>query len=207
MPDASAIRIIHIRDRSSTIGANMSYIASHLATVPTSGFRWYLIFIECPFVDDVQKEIDTHFPRLGEEAGKDALVVRGYQGSDFTKSVFEAPAFFDERWKARAKFPSLIVSSVAPSEALASTAALDSGKVMIFNLREIYDEKKSLSGFLTDLVAALAKEDALAALEDLDRGKLERGWGWLAKYMKMEPGFFGFNIKLDKVMRDILAKL
>ena len=100
-----------------------------------------------------------------------------------------------------------VVSSVAPSEALASTDTLDSGKVMIFNLREIYDEKKGLSGFLADLVAALGKEDSLAALEDLDPGKLEKGWGWLSKYMKMEPGFFGFNVKLDKVMKDILAKV
>ena len=185
----------------------MSYIASHLATVPSSGLRWYLVFIECPFIDEVQKEIDTHFHRLGQEAGKDALVVRGYQGSQFTTSVYEAPAFFNERWRARAKFPSLIVSSVPPQEALGNTAALDSGKVMIFNLREVYDEKKSLAGFLAELVAALAKEDSIAALEDLDPGKLERGWGWLSKYMKMEPGFFGFSVKLDKVLRDILAKV
>ncbi|WP_425258452.1 hypothetical protein ACPOLB_23415 [Rubrivivax sp. RP6-9] len=185
----------------------MSYIASHLATVPSSGFTWYLIFIECPFVDDVQKEMDAHFHRLGQEAGTDALVVRGYRGSQFTTSVYEAPAFSDERWRARAKFPSLIVSSVPPQQALANTGALDSGKVMIFNLREIYDEKKSLAGFLADLVAALTKENALAALEDLDPGKLERGWGWLSKYMKMEPGFFGFNVKLDKVLKDVFSKM
>jgi hypothetical protein len=184
----------------------MSYIASHLATVPSSGFRWYLIFIECPFVDEVQKEIDTHFHRLGQEAGRDALVVRGYQGSQFTTSLFEAPAFSDDRWRARAKFPSLIVSSVPPRDALGSAAALDSGKVIIFNLREIYDEKKSLAGFLAELVAALAKDDALAALDDLDPGRLERGWGWLSKYVKMEPGFFGFNVRLDKALKDILAK-
>lgn len=185
----------------------MSYTASHLATVPTSGYRWYLIFIECPFVDAVHTEIDTHFHRLGQEAGKDALVVRGYTGSGFVGSVFEAPAFFDEKWRARAKFPSLIVSSVPPSEALASSAALDGGQVMIFNLQVIYDEKKSLAGFLSELVAALAREDSLSALHDLDPGKLERGWGWLAKYTKMEPGLFGFNVRLEKVIKDILAKL
>lgn len=184
----------------------MSYIASHFATVPSSGFRWYLIFIECPFVDEVQTEIDMHFHRLGQEAGKDALVVRGYQGFQFTNSVYEAPGFIDDRWRARAKFPSLIVSSVPPQEALGSTAALDNGKVMIFNLREIYDEKKSLAGFLAELVAALSKDDALTALDDLEPGKLERGWGWLSKYLKMEPGFFGFNVKLDKVLKDIIAK-
>ena len=184
----------------------MSYIANHLATVPTSGYRWYLVFIECPFVDAVHKEIDTHFQRLGQEAGKDALVVRGYPGSGFVGSVFEASAFFDERWRVRAKFPSLIVSNIPPSEALSSAAKLDSGQVMIFNLQEIYDEKKSLASFLSDLVSALSKDDSLSALQDLDPGKLERGWGWLTKYMKLEPGFFGFNVRLEKVIKDLLAK-
>lgn len=184
----------------------MSYIANHLATVPSSGFRWYLIFIECPFVDEVQKEIDTHFHRLGQEAGKDALVVRGYEGAGFRNSVFEAPAFLDEKWRERAKFPALLVCSTPPSDALARAENLDNGKVMIFNLREVYAEHKSLAGFLSELVAALGREDALAALESLDRSKLEKGWGWLAKYVKMEPGFFGFNIRLDKAMKDVLAR-
>jgi hypothetical protein len=183
----------------------MSFVASHLASVPSSGFRWYLLFIECPFVDVVKKEIDTHFVRLGQEAGRDALVVRGYDGSEFRSSVYEASAFYDEKWLQRAKFPSLIVTSVPPAQALADPANLENGKVIIFNLQQIYDEQKTLAGFLSDLVGALNNSDAVAALESLDKTKLQKGWGWLTKYLKMEPGFFGFNIRLDKAIKDLLG--
>src|SRR5271169_3607550 len=125
----------------------MSYIASHIATVPTRGFQWYLIFLEGPFADDIKKEIDAHFVTLGREVGKDALVVRGFDPATFRESVFEAPAFYDVKWNERAKFPSLIVTNRAPGEALSDANVLEKGRVMIFPLADIYSKQKSLSGF------------------------------------------------------------
>jgi hypothetical protein len=49
---------------------------------------------------------------------------------------------------------------------------------------------------LSDLVKALKNEDAIAVLEKIDKGKLKTQWGWLSKYFKMEPGFFGFGVRL-----------
>ena len=43
--------------------------------------------------------------------------------------------------------------------------------------------------------------------ESLDKTRLQRGWGWLTKYVKMEPGFFGFNVRLDKAIEDMLASV
>jgi hypothetical protein len=183
----------------------MSYIASHIATVPTRGFQWYLIFLEGAFADDIKKEIDAHFAMLGREAGKDALAVRGYDAATFRESVYEAPAFCDVKWHERAKFPSLIVTNRAPSEAVSDANALEKGKVIIFPLADIYREHKSLSGFLSDLVNALKRDDAITALESLDGTKLQKSWGWLSKYFKMEPGFFGFNLKLNEMIRSLLG--
>lgn len=184
----------------------MSYIASHLATVPTSGFKWYLIFLEGPLADEIRREIDAHFVTLGREVGKDVLVVRGFDPTAFRESVYEAPAFFDTKWRKRARFPALLVTNCPPPDALSNAENLEKGKAMIFPLGEVYQEHKSIAGFLTDLVEALKQEDALKALETLDRGKLQKGWGWLSKYFKMEPGFFGFSIKLDKAIKDLLAR-
>ncbi len=184
----------------------MSFIATHLSTIPGSGFKWYLIFLEGPFKDEIQKEIGAYFFDLGRETGKDALVIRGFDPTHFRESVFEAPAFFDDKWHQRAKFPALIVTNCSPSDALAKPENLDNGKVMIFPLGELYQEHKSISGFLGQLVEALKQEDALKALETLDGSKLKKGWGWLSEYFKMEPGFFGFNVKLDKVIKDLIAK-
>jgi hypothetical protein len=183
----------------------MSYIANHVATVPKGNFAWYLIFLECPFTDAVQKEIDEHFVTLGREVGRDILVVRGFDPTTFRQSVFEAPAFKDEKWRDRARFPSLMVTNRAPSEAVTNNKILDKGKVMIFPLAEIYGERKSLAAFLSDLVQALKSEDAMSALDSVDGSRLEKGWGWLSKYVKMEPGFFGFSLKLNEAMKDVLA--
>jgi hypothetical protein len=186
-------------------GGQMTYIASHIATVPARGFEWYLVFLEGSFSDEIKKEIDAHFVTLGHEVGKDSLVVRGFDPTTFRDSVFEASAFDDVKWNERAKFPSLIVTNRAPSEAVSDANILEKGKVMIFPLAGIYAEHKSLSGFLSDLVQALKSEDAIAALEALDGTKLRKGWGWLSKYSKMEPGFFGFSFKLNEAIKDFLA--
>src|SRR5262249_39672585 len=110
------------------------------------------------------------------------------------------------KWRARARFPALIVTNCHPSDALATAENLENGKVMIFPLGELYEEHKSIAGFLAKLVDALKQEDAVKALETVDGSKLEKGWGWLSRYLKMEPGFFGFHVKLDKAMKDVIAK-
>src|SRR5215472_1961262 len=139
----------------------MGFIASDVATIPSKGFRWCLTFLEGPFADEIKKEIDAHFLTLSREVGKDVLVVRGFD-SNFSQSVYEALAFFDEMWgKKRARRPSLIVTNRVPSEAVSDANLLEKGKVMIFPLEDIYREHKSIAGFLTDLVDALKQEDAV----------------------------------------------
>ncbi len=184
----------------------MSYVASHVATVPSGAFKWFLIFLEGPFADEIRKEIDAHFLTLGREAGKDALVVRGFDPTSFRDSVYEAPAFFDDKWRKRGRFPALLVTNCQPSEALSDARNLDSGKVMIFPLEGIYREKQSIAGFLTELLEALRHPDASTALQELDGTKLQKCWGWLTKYSKMEPEFFGFSLKLNEAVRDLLAR-
>lgn len=150
----------------------MTYIASHIATVPTQGFQWYLIFLESSYEDELHKDIDRHFETLGREVGKDILAVRGFDAATFRDSVYEAPAFLDDTWRARAKFPCLIVTNRVPSQAVSAANMLQQGKVMIFPLAEIYQEQKSIAGFLSDLTEALKQEDTIEALEALDGNKL-----------------------------------
>jgi len=194
--------------KASTTGIRliMGYIASHIATVPSTGFQWYLIFLEGPFADEIKKEIDAHFFTLAKEVGKEVLVVRGFDPTAFRDSVLEAPAFFNEKSRKRAAFPSLIVPNRVPTEAVSDANVLEKGKVMIFPLADVYREHKSIAPFLSDLLMALKQEDAIKALDNLDTSKLQKGWGWLGRYFKMEPGFFGFNLKLNSAIKDLLAK-
>ena len=41
----------------------------------------------------------------------------------------------------------------------------------------------------------------MAALENIDGAKLAKSWGWLSKYLKMEPGFFRFNVKFNDALK------
>jgi hypothetical protein len=184
----------------------MTYIATHAATIPAKGFSWYLIFLECPFTDEVRREIDLHFTTLGCVVGADALVVRGYDPVKFKLSVFEAPAFTDVDWQRWAMSPALLVTNRAPTDVVGDARELERGKVMIFPLDEIYSRSNSLAGFLTQLVQALHEEDSIAALETLDGTRLQRSWGWLSRYIKMEPGFFGFNVRINDAVRDLLSR-
>ena len=69
---------------------------------------------------------------------------------------------------------------------------------MIFPLADVYREHKSIASFLTELVDALKKEDAIRASDNLDRSNLQKGWAWLRRYFKMEPGFFGFQCESER---------
>jgi len=77
---------------------------------------------------------------------------------------------------------------------------------MIFPLADVYREHKSIAGFLTDLLNALKQDDTIEALDNLDGNNLQKGWSWLSRYFKMEPGFFVFNLKLNSAIKDLLAK-
>lgn len=182
----------------------MSYIGSHIATVPSDGFQWYLIFLEDSFNTNLKKDIENHFPVLGREAGADVLVVKGFDAAEFRDSVYETPAFFNDKWRDRAKFPSLLVINGPPSQVLCGVGKLDNSKIMIFPLENIYKEQGTLANFFSDLLEALKSNEAMVALETMEKKALTKWWRWLNKYSKMEPGFFGFSIKLNEILKDVM---
>lgn len=183
----------------------MSYIGSHIATVPSGNFKWYLIFLEDSFNDAIKSEIDKHFTVLGKESGRDILVARGFDASEFRKSIYETPAFYNEEWRERAKFPSLLVTNGPPDRVLQNKDLLDGSKVIIFPLKDTFKEQGTLSGFFNELLETLASEDAIAALEKMEKKSIAKWWRWLNKYSKMEPGFFGFSIDLNAILKDKMS--
>jgi hypothetical protein len=83
---------------------------------------------------------------------------------------------------------------------------MDKARVFTFPLQEIYDEQGTLTNFLDDLLAALKNPAAIEALEDMEKVQLrKRHWGWLNRYVKMEPGIYGFGVNLNRVLSDIAA--
>lgn len=89
----------------------MSYIASHIATVPCVQFEWYLVLPETPFRDDLKKEIGAHFTTLGRKAGKDIPFVRGFVPTAFRECAYGATFLYDTESRKRAKASSLLVTN------------------------------------------------------------------------------------------------
>ncbi|MDQ3861900.1 MAG: hypothetical protein M3317_00035, partial [Actinomycetota bacterium] len=65
---------------------------------------------------------------------------------------------------------------------------------------------QTLTGFLDNLLSALKNPAAMEALEDMEQAQSrKRYWGWLNRYVKLEPGIYGFGVNLNKVLSDIAA--
>ena len=179
----------------------MSMVATEIGTVPISGFKWYFILLEGPFKDEIRNEIDKHFLTLGKELGEDAIVIRGYEPTRFSKSV-ETAAFYEKKWKENITAPALIILNESPN-ALTNTDKLKKAKIMVFSLREIFEEAKTIAPFLEKLLNAINEEDAIKALEKLEKGKLRKFWGWVLKYGIAKPQFAGFGFDVSKALKEL----
>jgi hypothetical protein len=63
----------------------MSYEASSLATIPSTGFSWYVFFVESKWNDPIKQQLRANFEMLGQRVGPTTLVVRGYDEDAMAK--------------------------------------------------------------------------------------------------------------------------
>src|SRR6266498_1144130 len=88
----------------------MAFVASCLATVPTSGFDWYVFYLEHTWDDPIKQQLLNNFQELGRRVGPNALVVRGYDAEEFAREVADAAGLLEERSR-KIQPPALLVSS------------------------------------------------------------------------------------------------
>ena len=183
----------------------MTMCASKIGTVPTRGFEWYIVLLEGPFGNEIREQIDKYFTTLGKEAGPEVLVVRGYDATQFRNSFIESAAFYGPSdWKT-VDVPAIVVTDALPT-AVEERDGLDQARVMIFPLKQIYERHKDISIFFEKLLKALHSSEASAALEKLDKAKIEKYWSWISDYVELKPGFFGFKADVGKMISALLEK-
>jgi len=178
----------------------MTYVATNIATVPSEGYKWYLIFLvdHKMLGDPVRREIDDYFLELGRRAGEDALVVRGYDPNTFLESLYA----HDAAWEERVQSPALLVTDKPPAAA-GNPQSVDEARVILFPLREIYDQEQTLAPFLTELIETLNEPEAIEALEKIEkRQQRKKWWGWLP-YLELKPNLWGFGVNFNRVIEDI----
>jgi len=122
----------------------MSMIASDVATIPCEGFSWYVLFLEDAFDDPLKTQLAANFLTLGREVGRDVLVVRGFDPSEFFQSAYETITLYDPEWTKRLKRPGILVSDTAPRLLLSEPAKLRAAQLIYLPLAS-FREKPALS--------------------------------------------------------------
>lgn len=184
----------------------MSMIASDIATIPASGFSWYVLFLEENWNDPIKAELSGNFVEFGREVGPDVLVIRGFDPNEFYASAYEAFSLCDGEWSERMKRPALLVSDTAPKLLLTEPAKLRAAKLILLPLAPFRTKPPgSVIELLRHLVAALRDDNAVTALKSLEPGALRKGWGWLSKYVELKPNFMGFGVNLNAALDDALS--
>jgi hypothetical protein len=186
----------------------MSMIASDIGTIPASGFSWYVLFLEEIWNDPIKAELQSNFLELGKQVGPEVLVIRGFDPEEFYQSAYETLTLYDEEWHKRITRPSLVISDTAPRLLLGESAKLRAAKLIVIPLAPFRNRPPgTIVELLRHLVAALRDENALSALEHLEPGAIQKGWGWLRKYAEVKPSFLGFGVNLKAVLDDLLSPL
>jgi hypothetical protein len=184
----------------------MAMIASDIATIPTTGFNWYVLFLEDRYDDPIKIELSSNFLALGQEVGRNALVVRGFDEDTFYSSVYEAVTLYDDEWHQKMTRPALLISDTAPRLLLEEPNKLKAAKLILIPLSQLRSKGPgAIVDLLRNLVLALRDEDAVRLLVQLDSDGIKRKWGWLTKYLDLKPSFMGFGINLNAVLEDLLS--
>jgi hypothetical protein len=184
----------------------MTMIASDIATIPATGFDWYILFLEDTYDDQLRRELRDNFVVLGQKVGRDALVVRGFDPDKFYASAQEAITLYDEEWKSMLATPALLVSDTSPRLLMEESTKLAAAKLFLVPLSTLRNKGAgAIVDLMQYLVAALRDEDAIRVLKQLDRDGIKQRWGWLTRYLDLKPSFFGFGVNLNAVLEDVLS--
>ena len=178
----------------------MTWIGHEAANIPAAGFDWYVFVIEDGLRDEIRDHVRNNFIGFGNALGGKSLVASGYDPNVFAGQIEAAYTGICEAVRHMER-PALVIADTAPAKL---AEARDSAFVMVFQLQKVMAAHGSVANFFAKLVITLKDPAAKAALKSAEPGPLERGWGWLGEYVKVEPKLFGCSIAVNKVIRDTL---
>lgn len=183
----------------------MGYIATSLAKIPSSGYEWYIFLLEDGWTDSLRRELSDNFQNLAEEVGSEVLVIRGAER--ILDDVLRVYALCEQGYDvSRFPFPGLLIVDTPPAVVMKDKERSKTAKMILLPLSSRYLRPGSITDVLKEIVNALKDPDALHSLQALDSSQIERRWGWITRYFKIKPIFFGFEIDLNRVIEDMFRK-
>jgi hypothetical protein len=174
----------------------MGFLARTIARVPTTGYQWYVVLLEDDWDDELREELRRNFATLARRAGPEALVVRGLDPRDFSRSIYQA-----YQLEGPTRLPAILVSDLSPAEAEANPDRRAKAVTVVFPLGGRGSRLKGIPELLEKVVQALHDEQAVEAIRRLDSRTIKERWKWL-KYVELKPNFAGMGINLNAIWED-----
>jgi hypothetical protein len=104
--------------------------------------------------------------------------------------------------------PALLISDTAPRLLLEEAAKLSAAKLILIPLTSFRGKPAgTIVELLRHLVTALRDDNALGALQRLEPGAVQKGWGWLRGYAELKPSFLGFGVNINAALDKIISPL
>ncbi len=185
----------------------MGYIATDLARIPATGFKWLVFLLEDRWNDLLRKELSENFEVLAAEVGPDALVIRGAEPQQFYDQVFNQYALHDRGFdRERFPFPFLLITDIPPTDFEGDLEEMQRAKMVLLPLAENYVRPGSITSILREVSRTLRTKESIDSLESLDRSKIQKHWGWITRYFDLKPNFLGFAIDLDEIINGLFIR-
>lgn len=186
----------------------MGYLASDVASVEGKERRFdrYVFLLDPGWPDDRRREILENFDNFSAAIGKRALAVRGLYPEHFSAEVLETYGLMGEVREGVLSL-ALLISDVAPSEAIAKRNSQIKPRSVVLHLAELYKGPGSIADLLREVARVVKETDALTVLDSMDRSHIENRWGWVTRYVELKPSFFGFGVNVNNVIDDVLLQI
>lgn len=208
----------------------MGFITKDIGRVPSEGYDWYITLLEDEWRDDLRDTLEKNFEVLSKKTGKDTLVVKGIEPTDFFPS--EQKLETSEQWEKSHphhkvvhnnvlkpnqdlndtpnddpdynwNVPAFVISNVPPDRIRWGIIGDDDRQKIIFIPLSEYDQSiHRLGDFLQRLVNTLRDPEALEALESKDEAVAENKWLWLNDMITLKPNFYGFGLDINSIIDD-----
>jgi hypothetical protein len=209
----------------------MGHTTTDLAHVPSEGYNWYIFIIEGEWQTDIREALNRNFRELADALNNETLVVRGTDPKRLDPQIMHFYIESDPRYDRDVYDlpPALLITNFLldfTSKIDEASSAEEAKKIerqnreamqeiieseednyrILLPLSDLQINSDTIGDFLAELVHCLDSEQPIQALEEQRASEIEDHWGWLGRYMKIQPNFMGFGVNVDNIVRDIVAE-
>jgi hypothetical protein len=177
----------------------MGYITSSAVTIPSTGFDYFVFFLNDEYTDNLRRDFEENFWNLAKDVGKKTLVVNGFDRIQFSEQVFEIYQI-----KTRS-VPAILITDTPPAIVEKFPLNKSNIKMVYIPLETIYKSQGSIVKVFKYIAESLRHSDAFELINSRNPVEIEKRWGWL-RYFSIKPNICGFGVDMNQFFEENLLK-